>query len=101
MTDFSGHTVLVTGAGGGIGFAIAAAFHTAGGRVALGDLREPEPRGGGRPARAPRTACSRTPWTSATARPCSGCSRPRSGRSGRSPSSWPTRASIRTRPCSR
>jgi 3-oxoacyl-[acyl-carrier protein] reductase len=38
MTDFSGHTVLVTGAAAGIGFAIGAAFHAAGGRVALGDV---------------------------------------------------------------
>ena len=38
--DFSGHVVLVTGAGAGIGQAIARAFHAAGARVALGDLRE-------------------------------------------------------------
>jgi NADP-dependent 3-hydroxy acid dehydrogenase YdfG len=38
MTDFSGHTVLVTGAAAGIGFGIGAAFHAAGGRVALGDV---------------------------------------------------------------
>src|SRR3989442_4665404 len=37
-TDFSGHTVLVTGAAAGIGFGIGAAFHAAGGRVALGDV---------------------------------------------------------------
>jgi NADP-dependent 3-hydroxy acid dehydrogenase YdfG len=38
MTDFSGHTVLVTGAAAGIGFGIGAAFHAAGARVALGDV---------------------------------------------------------------
>jgi len=38
MTDFSGHTVLVTGAAAGIGFSIGAAFYAAGGRVALGDV---------------------------------------------------------------
>lgn len=38
--DFTGHVVLVTGAGAGIGQAIARAFHAAGARVALGDLRE-------------------------------------------------------------
>lgn len=41
MLDFTGHVVLVTGAGAGIGFGIARAFHDAGARVALGDLREP------------------------------------------------------------
>ena len=38
MTDFSGHTVVVTGAAAGIGFGIGAAFHAAGARVALGDV---------------------------------------------------------------
>src|SRR5262249_14003482 len=41
MFDFKDHAVLVTGAGAGIGFGIAQAFHQAGGRVALGDLHEP------------------------------------------------------------
>src|SRR5262245_43994624 len=41
MLDFTDHVVLVTGAGAGIGFGIADAFHRAGARVALGDLREP------------------------------------------------------------
>ncbi len=38
--DFSDAMVVVTGAGAGIGQGIAQAFHAAGGRVALGDLRE-------------------------------------------------------------
>jgi len=38
--DFSDHVVLVTGAGAGIGQGIAQAFHDAGARVALGDVRE-------------------------------------------------------------
>jgi 3-oxoacyl-[acyl-carrier protein] reductase len=38
--DFTDHVVLVTGAGAGIGQAIARGFHGAGARVALGDLRE-------------------------------------------------------------
>lgn len=42
MLDFNGHVVLVTGAAAGIGFGIASAFHAAGARVALGDMR-PEP----------------------------------------------------------
>ena len=37
--DFGGSTVVVTGAGSGIGLAIAQAFHAAGARVALGDLQ--------------------------------------------------------------
>jgi len=41
MFDFTNHSVLVTGAGAGIGLGIAQAFHQAGARVALGDLREP------------------------------------------------------------
>lgn len=40
MSDFTGHTVLVTGAAAGIGFGITEAFHGAGARVALGDLNE-------------------------------------------------------------
>jgi 3-oxoacyl-[acyl-carrier protein] reductase len=39
--DFSGQVVVVTGAAAGIGLGIAEAFHAAGARVALGDLREP------------------------------------------------------------
>ena len=38
--DFTNHVVLITGAGAGIGFGIAKAFHDAGARVALGDFRE-------------------------------------------------------------
>ena len=38
--DFSNAMVVVTGAGAGIGQGIAQAFHAAGGRVALGDLRK-------------------------------------------------------------
>jgi NAD(P)-dependent dehydrogenase (short-subunit alcohol dehydrogenase family) len=38
--DFKDHVVLVTGAGAGIGQAIAQAFHQAGARVAVGDVRE-------------------------------------------------------------
>jgi NAD(P)-dependent dehydrogenase (short-subunit alcohol dehydrogenase family) len=41
MFDFKDHVVVVTGAAAGIGFGIAQAFHAAGARVALGDLREP------------------------------------------------------------
>ena len=41
MFDFNDHVVLVRGAAAGIGFGIASAFHGAGARVALGDLREP------------------------------------------------------------
>src|SRR5215510_11334316 len=40
MFDFKDRAVLVTGAGAGIGLGIAQAFHEAGARVALGDLRE-------------------------------------------------------------
>ena len=40
MLDFANDVVLVTGAGAGIGFGIAKAFHDAGARVALGDMRE-------------------------------------------------------------
>jgi 3-oxoacyl-[acyl-carrier protein] reductase len=40
MLDFTDDVVLVTGAGAGIGFGIAKAFHDAGARVALGDMRE-------------------------------------------------------------
>jgi 3-oxoacyl-[acyl-carrier protein] reductase len=39
--DFTDQVVAVTGAGAGIGQDIAAAFHGAGARVALGDVREP------------------------------------------------------------
>ena len=38
--DFTGQMVVVTGAGAGIGQAIAEAFHAAGAKVALGDMRE-------------------------------------------------------------
>jgi len=40
MFDFKDDSVLVTGAGAGIGLGIAQAFHRAGARVALGDLRD-------------------------------------------------------------
>lgn len=40
MHDFTGQSVLVTGAAAGIGFGIAEAFHQAGARVALGDVDE-------------------------------------------------------------
>ena len=39
--DFKDQVVLVTGAAAGIGFGIAQAFHQAGARLALGDVREP------------------------------------------------------------
>ncbi len=38
--DFTDHTVLVTGAAAGIGLGIARAFHDAGARVAVGDVRK-------------------------------------------------------------
>ena len=40
MFDFTGRTVLVTGAAAGIGYGITEAFHEAGARVALGDLSD-------------------------------------------------------------
>jgi 3-oxoacyl-[acyl-carrier protein] reductase len=40
MFDFKDHMVVVTGAGAGIGFGVARAFHEAGARVALADFRD-------------------------------------------------------------
>ena len=40
MLDFTNHVVVITGAGAGIGLAVAQAFLDAGARVALGDFRE-------------------------------------------------------------
>src|SRR3954452_24680074 len=40
MTEFDGQIVIVTGAASGIGLGIAQAFHDAGARVVLGDVRE-------------------------------------------------------------
>ncbi|HKW91781.1 MAG TPA: SDR family NAD(P)-dependent oxidoreductase [Methylomirabilota bacterium] len=41
MLEFKDQVVLVTGGGAGIGLGIAQAFHRAGAKVAIGDLREP------------------------------------------------------------
>src|SRR5215210_2335672 len=40
MTGFAGQIVIVTGAASGIGLGIAQAFHRAGARVVLGDVRQ-------------------------------------------------------------
>lgn len=65
--DFADHTVVVTGAGGGIGRAVALAFAGAGARLVLGDLTEraeevaAEVRRGGGQAVAERGDVTRSP----------------------------------------
>ncbi len=63
--DFTDSVVLVTGAAAGIGQGIAQAFHAAGARVALGDVREGR-LGAHCLPRWEFGTCSRTWWTCAT-----------------------------------
>lgn len=96
--DFSDAVIVVTGAGAGIGRGIAQAFHAAGGRVALGDLRQDAAERAAAALGGDRVFASGVDVRDETSMQRS--SRPRSGRSVPSRSQWPTPASIRTPRCS-
>lgn len=91
--DFSDAMIVVTGAGAGIGQGIAQAFHAAGGRVALGDLRQDAAERAAAALGGDRVFAGGVDVRDET-------SRRRSGRSAPSPSRWPTPVSIRTARCS-
>jgi NAD(P)-dependent dehydrogenase (short-subunit alcohol dehydrogenase family) len=95
--DFSNAMVVVTGAGAGIGQGIAQAFHAAGGRVALGDLRKDAVE-----RAAAGLGGERTFAGAVDAGREIGAGLLRGGGTGAGPSRspWPTPASIRTARCS-